>query len=163
MKKQLLFVTYPNEEMDDALSYAVDLARTMNEGITVLLVKKKSFIEKFENMMAAVTFAEEGDHESARQFLAASEEGSDASVEKDLMTIRNKCREVGVNVNIHTATMETAPAVKTFLQNTNGIDMILLSPSITGKGQLSGDALKKLVRTVSRPIVTMSKQAVLQA
>ena len=46
MKKQLLFVTYPNDEMDEGLSYAVDFARNMNEGISVLLVKNREVYEE---------------------------------------------------------------------------------------------------------------------
>src|ERR1700690_244045 len=100
MNKQLLFVTYPNEEMDEGLSYAVDLARTMNEGITVLLVKKEKLMKKIEDMMAAVAFAEEDDHDTARQFVSGP--GSEPNAEKNLRTIREKCMEVGVNLNIHT-------------------------------------------------------------
>jgi hypothetical protein len=161
MKKQLLFVTYPNEEMDEGLSYAVDLARTMNEGITVLLVKKEKLMKKIEDMMAAVAFAEEDDHDTARQL--ASGPGPDTNAEKNLRTIRDKCSEVGVNLNIHTVSMDTVPAVKNFLKNTTGIDMILLSPSITGEGNLSGGELKRLVRSASRPIITMAKQSVVPA
>jgi hypothetical protein len=163
MKKQLLFVTYPNDEMDEGLSYAVDFARTMNEGISVLLVKKEKLMKKLEDMMAAVAFAEEGDHETARTFIQGPATGDDASAEKNLRTIREKCQKAGVNVNIHTVTMDTVPAVKNFLKNTTGIDMILLSPSITGEGNLSGGELKRLVRSASRPIITMAKQSVLPA
>lgn len=160
MNKQLLFVTYPNEGMDEGLSYAVDLAQTMNEGITVLLVKKDKLMKKFENMMSAVAFAEENDSDTARQFMSGPTE---AGAAENLRTIREKCLEVGVKVNIHTASMDTVSAVKDFLKNTSGIDMILLSPSVTGEGNLSGSELKRLVRTASRPIVTMSRQAILPA
>jgi len=160
MNKQLLFVTYPNEGMDEGLSYAVDLAQTMNEGITVLLVKKDKLMKKFENMMSAVAFAEENDSDTARQLMSGPTE---AGAAENLRTIREKCLEVGVKVNIHTASMDTVSAVKDFLKNTSGIDMILLSPSVTGEGNLSGNELKRLVRTASRPIVTMSRQAILPA
>lgn len=160
MKKQLLFVTYPNEGMDEGLSYAVDLAQTMNEGITVLLVKKDKLMKKFEDMMSAVAFAEEHEPDTAREFLS---EPVEAGVADNLRTIREKCREVGVKVNIHTASMDTVSAVKDFMKNTSGIDMILLSPSVTGEGNLSGGELKRLVRTSSRPVVTMSRQAIATA
>ncbi len=160
MKKQLLFVTYPNEGMDEGLSYAVDLAQTMNEGITVLLVKKDKLMKKFEDMMSAVAFAEENDQDTAREFVS---EPVEAGVADNLRTIREKCREVGVKVNIHTASMDTVSAVKDFMKNTSGIDMILLSPSVTGEGNLTGGELKRLVRTSSRPVVTMSRQAIATA
>jgi hypothetical protein len=163
MKKQLLFVTYPNEGMDEGLSYAVDLAQTMNEGITVLLVKKDKLMKKFEDLMSSVAFAEENETDMARQLLSGAGTETEASTAENLRTIREKCREVGVNVNIHAASMDTVSAVKDFLKNTSGIDMILLSPSVTGEGNLSGSQLKRLVRTASRPIVTMSRQAVVPA
>ncbi|MGC2062448.1 MAG: hypothetical protein WA610_05675 [Thermodesulfovibrionales bacterium] len=163
MKKQLLFVTYPNEGMDEGLSYAVDLAQTMNEGITVLLVKKDKLMKKFEDMMSAVAFAEENDVDTARQFLSGPGVATETGAADNLRTIREKCMEVGVNVNIHTASMDTVSAVKDFLKNTTGIDMILLSPSVTGEGNMSGGELKRLVRTASRPVVTMSRQAIMPA
>jgi hypothetical protein len=163
MKKQLLFVTYPNEGMDEGLSYAVDLARTMNEGITVLLVKKDKLMKKFEDMMSAVAFAEENEPDTARQFLSGPGVAMEAGAAANLRTIREKCMKVGVKVNIHTASMDTVSAVKDFLKQTSGIDMILLSPSVTGEGNLSGSELKRLVRTASRPIVTMSRQAIASA
>ncbi len=163
MKKQLLFVTYPNDEMDEGLSYAVDLARTMNEGIAVLLVKKEKLMKKLEDMMAAVAFAEEGDDDTARGFMKGSATADEAGAEQNLLTIREKCRKAGVKVNIHTVSMDAVSAVRDFLKNTNGIDIILLSPSVTGEGNMSGGELKRLVKTASRPVVTMSRQAALPA
>ncbi|MDA8083257.1 MAG: universal stress protein [Nitrospiraceae bacterium] len=162
MRKQLLFVTYQNEEMDDGLGYAVDLAQTMNEGITVLLVKKDKLMKKFEDMMTAAAFAEEGLHETARQ-IYPGHSGGDKQTAKNLESIKDKCREVGVQVNIHSVTKDTFSAVKDFLRQSSGIDMILLSPSVTGDGNLSGRDLQRLVRTASRPVVTMSRQAIVAA
>jgi len=163
MKKQLLFVTYPNEELEDGLSYAVDLARTMNDGITVLLVKREKLMKKFEDMMSAVAFAEEGLHETARYLASGNGPDGDGLTRKSLEAIQGKCREVGVQVNIHSVTMDTVAAVKDFLRQSTGIDMILLSPEVTGDGAISGRDLQRLVRTASRPIVTMSRQAIMPA
>ena len=117
-------------------------------------------MKKIEDMMTAVAFAEECEHDTARTFIQGPATGEEASAENNLRTIRKKCRQAGVNVNIHTVTMDTVSAVKDFLKHTNGIDIILLSPSVTGKGNMSGGELKRLVKTSSRPVVTMSRQPV---
>jgi len=41
--------------------------------------------------------------------------------------------------------------------------MVLLSPSITDNGNVSARELNKLVRTASRPVVTMARQAFVPA
>ncbi|MDA8079179.1 MAG: hypothetical protein M0Z79_09615 [Nitrospiraceae bacterium] len=159
MKKQLLFVTHQNEETDDGLAYAVDLARTMDEGITVLLVHKKNLMEKFERAMVAVTFAEANEHETSREILA---EGplEDEQAEKRMETLLDKCRDLGVNVTVHAVTEDAVTAVKDYLKKRNGVDMVLLSPSVTDKKNLSARELQRLVKTASRPIVTMARQGI---
>lgn len=157
MQKQLLFVTYRNEEMDEGLSYAVDLAKTMDEGITVLLVNRKSMMQRIEDAMAAVAFAEENEPDTAREIInkGAKDEGhADAGVH----TLLDSCRNLGVNVTVHAVTEDAVTAVKDYLKERNGVDMVLLSPSITTKGNLSARELQRLVKTASRPVVTMARQ-----
>ncbi len=159
MKKQLLFVTHQNEETDDGLAYAVDLARTMDEGITVLLVNRKNLMEKFERAMAAVTFAEANEHETSRAILAEGEQG-DEDAGKRVETLLDKCRDLGVNITVHAVTEDAVTAVKDYLKKRNGVDMVLLSPSVTDKKNLSARELQRLVKTASRPIVTMARQGI---
>ncbi len=40
-ERQILFVTFHDEHYEDGLSYALDLAKTMKEGIEILMVYKK--------------------------------------------------------------------------------------------------------------------------
>ena len=87
MKKQLLFVTYPNEGIDEGLSYAVDLAQTMNEGITVLLVKKDKLMKRFEDLMSSVAFAEENETDMARQLLSGAGTETEASQLREVFAI----------------------------------------------------------------------------
>jgi len=158
MAKQLLFVTYPNEEADEGLVYAVDLAKTMDEGITVLLVKRKNLMQRLEDTMSAITFAEAGEPGTARTLLA----GDDAPITGEgggrLEKMLDKCRDLGVDVTVHAVTDDAVTAVKDYLKQRNGVDMVLLSPSITNKGNLSARELQKLVKTASRPVVTMARQ-----
>jgi hypothetical protein len=159
MRKQLLFVTYESEDMDEGLSYAIDLAKTMDKDISILITSnKKTLREKFDDLMTAVTFAEANEHETALQTITRGESTGEKSAEKKADLLAEKCRESGVSVNVHAATADLFPAIKDFLGKKSGIDMVLLSPSITDNGNVSARELNKLVRTASRPVVTMARQ-----
>ena len=70
-KRQLLFVTYGDENLEEGVSYAIELAKAMYEDITLLLVKKQSnLMDKLGNLMTAVSFAEADEHETAREIMA---------------------------------------------------------------------------------------------
>ncbi len=156
MKKNLLFVTYHDEDCDEGLCYAIYLAKIMNVGITILLVYDNKLMKIFDNVMTAITFAEAGEHETARE--AISGNGPDAS-DKHITILINKCRESGVDVNVTTDSRDVVPAVRDFLKQKRAIDMVLLSPSVTGNGNVSQRALNRLVRTASRPVVTIARHA----
>ncbi|MBI4709936.1 MAG: hypothetical protein HY806_07235 [Nitrospirae bacterium] len=153
MKKNLLFVTYQDEECDEGLSYAIDLAKIMDRGITILLVCKQKLMEKFENMMTAVTFAEAGEHKTAQELLSKNNPKNAGAVS----ILIEKCRRSGVDTNIQTTTMDIVLAIKDSLKHKNTVDMVLLSPSITNNGKIKSGDLQKLVRTASRPVVTMAR------
>ncbi|MDP3298059.1 MAG: hypothetical protein Q8N09_10830 [Thermodesulfovibrionia bacterium] len=155
MKKQLLFVTYQNEGPDEGLSYAIDLAKTLDEGITILLVKLRKFRQRLEDIMAAVAFAEAGEHETARKIASGDEK--DGSQET-ISILLEKCKNSGVDVSVHTVLDEPVSAISNFLKKKSTIDMVILSPSVMRNGNLSARELKRLVRIASRPVVTMTKQ-----
>ncbi|MDZ4383292.1 MAG: hypothetical protein U0937_01475, partial [Thermodesulfovibrionia bacterium] len=67
------------------------------------------------------------------------------------------CRESGVDADIYITKKDITIAIKDFLELRTSIDMVLLSPSVTNNEGLSAKELKRLVRTVSRPIVTMAR------
>ncbi|MDA8434226.1 MAG: hypothetical protein M0Z60_14875 [Nitrospiraceae bacterium] len=163
MRKQLLFVTYESEDMDEGLNYAIDLAKTMDKDISILIANnKKSLRERFDDLMTAVAFAEANEHDSARQAMARGESVGE-SAEKKAGLLAEKCRESGVGVNVHEAAVDLFPAIKDFLGKKSGIDMVILSPSITDNGNVSARELNKLVRTASRPVVTMARQTFVPA
>ncbi len=153
MKRNLLFVTYQDGELDEGLNYALDLAKMTDKGMAVLLVNKKKLSGKLEEIMSAVAFAEENEPETARQFMNSVE------VKPNFRSaIEEKCKTSGVATAIHTALQDAATSVKDYLKLNSSIDMILLSPNITENGNISSRELSRLVRTSSRPIVTMAKQ-----
>jgi hypothetical protein len=155
MRKQLLFVTYQDKDFDEGLPYAMDLARAMNEDLTILMTHKKSLLKKFEDLMTSVTFAEAGEHETAREILL---EKTDNGYEKKLNLLMEQCQNAGIITRVYKVGLDAMSAIKDFLKEKNTVDMVLLSPSITDNGNITSSDLQKLVRTASRPVVTMARQ-----
>jgi len=159
-KRQLLFVTYCDENLEEGVSYAIELAKAMYEDITLLFVQKQSsLMDKFENMMAAVSFAEAGEHNSAKQIMAEGSEDRQEAYDKELDTIAKKCFQEGIQVQVHSMGLEAISGIRKFLKEHTGIDKVVLSPAITEAGNVTSKDLNRLVRTASRPIVTMTRQA----
>jgi hypothetical protein len=157
--KHLLFVTYHDENLEDGLSYAVDLAKTMNDGIEILLIYKRKVLEKIEDMMTAVAFAEANEHKTAKEMITDDYLKKNENYEKKLNVIKENCLRSGVTVDVSTAATDAVSAIKNLLRQNSKIDMVLLSPSITNDGNVTSRVLNRLVKTASRPIVTMAKQA----
>jgi len=155
MRKQLLFVTYQDEDFDEGFSYAMDLARAMNEDLTILMTRKKSLLKRFEDLMTTVTFAEAGEHETAREILSDKTNGG---YEKKLNLLMEQCQNAGIITRVYTVALDAVSAIKDFLKEKNTVDMVLLSPRITDNENIKSSDLQKLVRTASRPIVTMARQ-----
>jgi hypothetical protein len=151
VKKHLLFVTCQNESGDDGLAYAVDLAKTLQEGLTILVVKAKKLGQRFEDIMSAVAFAEENEHETARQLARGSD---DAEAYPGMV---EQCRILGIEAGMTTAHGDLVPAISSALKSSRAVDMVILSPSITRDGNVSARELQRLVRTASRPVVTIAR------
>ena len=156
-EKQLLFVTYHDENLDEGLSYALDLAKTMNDSIEILVVYKRKVLEKFEDMMTAITFAESDMHKTAKEMISADYEKNNKDYEKWVALLEEQCRKSGIRVSISTAATDAVSAIKNILRQNIRVDMVLLSPSITNSGNVTSKVINKLVKTASRPIVTMAK------
>lgn len=73
MKEKLLFVTKGGENCDEGFSYVLDLAKTLNAGVAVLMIYPSRMMNTFEDVMSAVAFAEEGEFETAREILREDE------------------------------------------------------------------------------------------
>ena len=159
-KRQLLFVTYRDENLEEGVSYAIELAKAMYEDITLLLVQKKNnLMDKLGNLMTAVSFAEADEHETARQIMAGGSEEAEGRYEKMLTGLVEKCRGEGIRVSIQNTDRDAVSGIRSFLKDHAGIDKVVLSPAVTGSDSVSSKDLNRLVRTASRPIVTMTRQA----
>jgi len=158
-KRQLLFVTYRDENLEEGVSYAIELAKAMYEDITLLLVQKQNgLMARFENLMTAVTFAEAGEHDTARQIMSESP-GLQKVYEKELDAIVRRCLDEGIQANVHSTGLDAISGIRKFIKEHTGIDKVVLSPAITEAGNVTSKDLSRLVRTASRPIVTMTRQA----
>jgi hypothetical protein len=159
-KRQILFVTYRDGNLDEGFSYAVELAKAMSENIVLLLVQRKDrFMKKVENLMSAVSFAEAGEHETAREILAGGPQKTAMEYEKNIAEFAAKYDKEGVLLSVQSAESDVISGIRDFLKQNPGIDKVVLSPEVTEREVLSTKELTRLVRTASRPIVTMTRQS----
>lgn len=160
-KRQLLFVTYGDENLEEGVSYAVELAKAMYEDITLLLVQKKNnLINKLGDLMTAVSFAEADDHETARQIMAGGSGNGQERLERKLAELTERCKREGVQVSVQHTDLDAVAGIRAFLRDHTGIDKVVLGPAVTEAGNVTAKDLNRLVRTASRPIVTMTRQAI---
>lgn len=159
MKKKLLFVTYFDEHPDDGLSYVIELAKVMHEDLTIFLLRKKSLSRKIDELMTAAAFAEAGEHETARQVIAEDDANAGANPEKKLAGLFGKCRDSGINVDVYSSKKDVVTAIDRYFKQRNGIDIVLLGPNVADNDNLTGKKLKRLLNIVSRPVVTIARQA----
>jgi hypothetical protein len=159
-KRQLLFVTYGGENLEEGVSYAIELAKAMYEDITLLLVKKPTnLLDKLGNLMTAVSFAEADEHETAREIMAGDSIEKQAGYDGKLAELMARCKQEGISVNVQRTDLDTVSGIRSYLKNNSGIDKVVLSPVMTESGIVTSKDLNRLVRTASRPIVTMTRQA----
>lgn len=153
-KKQLLFVAYYDENFGEVLPYALNLAKMLNEGITILLMYKKRIAERFESLMTAITFAEAGEDKMARNLMKEK-----IAKDKKIVSLLEKFTQKDVNIDVCAEKADVISAIRDFLRRRVAVDMVLLSPSVTDSGNIKSRELDRLVKTTSRPIVTIARQA----
>jgi hypothetical protein len=159
-KRQLLFVTHRDDNLAEGVAYAIELAKAMDEDIMLLFVQKRSNLNsKLENLMTAVTFAEAGEHDTAHRIATEDSRSIDEVCDKEVNDIVKKCHQEGIHVSVHTSTLDAISGIRFILKEHWGIDKVVLSPAVTAAGNLSSKDMNRLVRTASRPIVTMTRQA----
>jgi hypothetical protein len=130
MQEKILFVTKGGEDCDNGFAYAVELAKTLNAGIAVLMVYGRHVKDTYEDLMAAVAFAEAGDTETVKRLMHEQEEGIKKTAEKKIKELIEICGKNSLPLVYQTAFDDTITAIKDFLKNRPFIDMVLLSPKI---------------------------------
>jgi len=153
MKEKLLFVTKGGEDCDKGFSYVLELAKSLNAGIELLMIYGKGVLDKYEDVMAAVAFAEAGDHETVRELMNAQGKKIKDTAEKKINELTEKCRDANIDFSSEVKTGEAIEVVKDFIKNKPCIDMILLSPNLSGDKKLLD--VRKILKNITKPIVTM--------
>ena len=160
-KRQLLFVTYKDEHLDEGISYTIELAKAMIEDVVVLLVwKKDSLKEQFEDIMAGVSFAEAGEHETARRIASGRDRVLPEAMGRKITEMIVASSKAGVHLEVRQTDKDVLSGIRSFLKDQGNIDKVVLSPAVTESEMLTTRDLNRLVRTASRPIVTMTRQSV---
>lgn len=160
-KRQLLFVTYRDEHIDEGISYAIELAKAMLEDIVVLLVQKKETLkEQFDTLMTSVTFAEAGEQETARRIATGTERDLPAIVKSKVTEMVLQSSKTGVHLEVQDTDKDVLSGIRSYLRDAGNVDKVVLSPAVTESEMLTTRDLNRLVRTASRPIVTMTRQSI---
>lgn len=157
-KSGIMLVMYHDEELEEGLSYTLELARIMNKAISILVIYRRKVMERLEDYMVAVTFAEAGEFMTARELIMNDLKEKGMDYEERLRFIEERCRLAGVELmGVNTSANSVSSAIKNLLKDSSAIEMVLLSPLITLDGHISAKALQRLVKEVSRPVITMAK------
>lgn len=153
-----MFVMYHDEELEEGLSYTLELARIMNKAISILIIFRRKVTERFEDYMVAVTFAEAGEFKTARELIMNDLKEKGIAYEERLKFIKERCRLTGVELlEVNFSANSVSSAIKNLLKGNRAIEMVLLSPLITLNAHLSTKEMQRLLKEIARPIVTMAK------
>jgi len=157
MRPKVLFVTKGEEaSFRDGFKYACDLAHIMNGSVMVLFnYDEKSFFRRFEDDMAVSAFAEAGAHDIAREYLSTDEHELKRDAEKKLNLLRQSCGKGQISGSL-VRRGKVEPIIRKILEDHPSIEMVILSPSLMDKDNKKA-RIKKLLRKIPRPVVTMSK------
>ena len=154
MKKKLLFITRGDGSFAEGFSYVIELARSMNSGVSILFVYKKKTIGSYEDIMAAAAFAQAGEFRSAKELLKEQEKETEELAQQQFIELRNICGEYQADLTYRSYIGDPLPAIKDFLKNNSGIDMVLISNNFSFRKK--GRELMKLIKNITKPIVSIS-------
>ncbi|HXY54143.1 MAG TPA: hypothetical protein VEM40_05655 [Nitrospirota bacterium] len=163
-REHMLFVTYHDSDIEDGIAYVVELARALSEDIVVLLIHKKdTILKKLENKMIAITFAEAGDHKTAVEMAKPANEKSPRDDSGKIRDLVLRMRKSGLHLSVESTNQKLVPGIRSYVKQYPSVDKVVLSPAVTESEALTTRDLSALVRTASRPLVTMTRQAVREA
>ncbi|MEW6602350.1 MAG: hypothetical protein AB1499_15365 [Nitrospirota bacterium] len=153
MGRSILFVTKGNKSYEEGFAYVVDLSKILKKSIHVLMIYDKPIFRTFKDTMEAAAFAEEGEASTAIQISGEWEKKiATETQKKTAVLIRKYCGDPeSVQISFEAGTGDVISNIKKTIDSGVSIDMVLLSPS------LSNISIKKILRNISMPLVTMSK------
>ena len=156
MREKLLFVTKGGEDFDNGFSYVAELARTLKMDVAVLMVYNRRVTDAYESMMTAAVFAEAGEFNTAKDILHEKENELKAAADRKIRDLSITYR-ISSDIDYHIRIGDVVSALNEFLKNTPNINMVLVSPSLS-KSKKDVD-LNKLIKKISKPVVTISQHA----
>jgi nucleotide-binding universal stress UspA family protein len=154
MKEKILFVTKGGEGCDNGFSYALELAKALNSNIAVLVVYPRYMLISFEEVMSVAAFAEAGDFKTVKTLLDSEETTLKETDKRKIGEMSERAREISVDLVHRVALGDAATAIKDYLKQSPGVDMVLLSPTLAGNKKILD--LKKLIKNISKPIVNIT-------
>ncbi|NOX20241.1 MAG: hypothetical protein GXO99_03120 [Nitrospirae bacterium] len=158
MRSKVLFVTKgSDEEYREGFTYASGLAKIAEGGVHVLFVFDRNGLERFEDEMAAVAFAEVGDIDTARELYTEAEREIQLEADRKIELLKNLNESSSLEIQYSVSTEDVVTAIRNVLQNKPAIEIVVISPSLMEKEK--SISFKKLRRRITRPVVTMSKPA----
>lgn len=154
MKQGILFVTRGCDQCDLGFSYVTEFAKTLNKEIEVLIMQPAGRRTSLESIFAAVAFAEEGDLKSMKEILQDEKALCIETLEEQIRTLHANS---DADLIFHAAEGDVASAVKALLKDSPYIDMVMISPVLSAKS--SSLNIRKLLRTIPKPVVHISRPA----
>ncbi len=156
MREKLLFVTKGGKDFDNGFSYVAELARTLKADVSILMIYNRRVIDAYEDIMTAAVFAEAGEFHTAKDILHEKENELKAAAEQNLKEL-SITYGMSSDIDYHIRIGDVLSNLNEFQKNTPNINMILISPSLS-KSKKEID-LNKLIKKISKPIVTISQPA----
>ena len=154
MKEKILFVTKGGENCDKGFSYALELAKALNSNIAVLVIYPKYMLISFEEVMSVAAFAEAGDFKTVKTLLDSEETTLKEKDKRKIDELSERAKEISVDLVHRVALGDATAAIKEYLKQSPGVDMVLLSPTLAGNKKILD--LKKLMKNISKPIVNIT-------
>ncbi len=155
MREKLLFVTKGGDHFEEGFSYVVELAKTLKAGISILMVYDKRPMDAYEDLMSAAVFAQAGEFKTANDILQEHENKLKAEADKMLKELSGKYGDILDDLNYQIFIGDALSSIKEYLKNKPNIDMVLISPSLSKSKK--GIDLRKLIKNISKPVVTISQ------
>lgn len=157
MKEKILFVTKGGEDSDEGFSYVLELAKALNSGIAVLVVYPRQMMTTFEDVMITAAYAEAGDFKSVKTLMDEQNKTLKQTEEEKVGEMARKASENSIDLICQVASGEVTAAITDYLREKPGVDMVLLSPNLSGNKKILD--VKKLIKNISKPIVNITMPA----
>jgi len=158
MKGKVLFVTKGEDEnFSEGFDYAADLAKLRSGGVIVLFsFNERGFLKKFEDEIAASAFAESGEVEAAKECVFEDEIKLHENCAQKISLLRNgRGNKEDTITDFHVIRGRVTPAVTRILEDYPSIEIVIMSPTLTKKDRRL--QIRKLIKKIPRPVVTMSR------